>query len=323
MSKPTSKLDPPTVRELLEALGSRLELEVLAGEAGLERSLLSGRLQKPGLALTGSQEYLTSGCLQVLGRSEIRYLSLGDEPSSAAIEGLCDSGAPALLLTRGLDPPDELRRLAQERGVPLLRTPRDTGDAMELLYHFMAVRLAPKVKVHGVLMDIFGLGVLILGESGIGKSECALELVTRGHRLVADDAVEIRLIEDELVGTSPDISRHYLEVRGLGLINAREMFGITAVRETKAVEEAIRLVHFEVGKPYERLGESQGAWEVLGHRIPLREIPVAPGRNLAVLLEIAARQQLLREHGVDAVREIQANLARKLVPPGGDGQRRE
>lgn len=323
MSKPTSNLDPPTVRELLEALGSRLDLEVLAGEAGLERSLLSGRLQKPGLALTGAQEYLTSGCLQVLGRSEIRYLSTGEPPPSAAVESLCDSGAPAMLLTRGLEPPEELRRLAQERGLPLLRTPRDTAEAMELLYHFMAVRLAPRIKVHGVLMDIFGLGVMILGESGIGKSECALELVTRGHRLVADDAVEIRLIEDELVGTSPEISRHYLEVRGLGLINAREMFGITAVRETKAVEEAIRLVRFEVGRPYERLGESQGEWEVLGHPIPLREIPVAPGRNLAVLLEIAARQQLLREHGIDSVREIQANLARKLVPPGNEGGRRE
>ncbi len=308
---------------MVDALSQRFAFEVLAGSRGLDRALASPRLQKPGLALTGGLEYLHEGRLQVLGRSEARFLNRRSRGAAAAIGRLCDGSFPALLLVRGLAPPPTLVDAAEAGGVPLLSTAAVTGEVMEALFHFMAVRLAPRKTIHGVLMDIFGLGVLLLGESGIGKSECALELVTRGHRLVADDAVELRLIEDELIGASPELSRYYLEVRGLGLINAREMFGITAVAEIKAVEQAIRLVRFDATRSYERLGEEQAWWEVLGHRVPLREVPVAPGRNLAVILEIAARQQLLRARGIDAAAEIQAELARRLSerPPGEEESR--
>ncbi len=309
------------VRELVRALEARLSLVLVTGRDGLDRTLVSTRVQKPGLALVGTPELMIAERVQVLGRSEIRFLKDAGSAVDDALRSLCASKPPCILVTRDLKPPAALIAAAADAKIPVLCTPADTGEAMEQLYHFLGVRLAPSTRVHGVLMDLFGLGVLVLGESGIGKSECALELVSRGHRLVADDSIEVRRIEDELIGAAPEISRCFLEVRGLGLINARKMFGVAAVAETKAVEQAVRLVRYEPGRSYDRLGDSRKTWATLGIDIPLFELPVAPGRNLAVLLEIAARQRLLRDQGHDTLREIQASMARRLVrPPEGPGR---
>ncbi len=314
MSLVNPKYGTVTVRELVQALDPSLNLILLAGRDGLVREIRRSQLQKPGLALAGSMKHLYPDRIQVLGRSEIAYLFENLEQAERALSLLCSRGVPAILVTQGLQPPALLVELAADAGVPVICTKRETTVAIDLIHHFLAVRLAARIQIHGVLMDVFGVGMLILGDSGIGKSECALELVTRGHRLVADDAVEIRLIEGELIGASPATIRHFLEVRGLGLINTREMFGISSVKETKVVEQAIRLVPFEVGKSYDRLGDEGGAWELLEREVPLIELPVAPGRNVAVLIEIAARRRLLIEQGSDPVGEIQAAMARRLEP---------
>jgi HPr kinase/phosphorylase len=301
------------VRELVERLGAALELRVVAGEGNLDTQVLSSQIQKPGLILAGLFEYLDPRRVQIIGRSESRYLSERPVKGDRICRRLCGGNPPAFIVTLGNEPPPALAEGCRQRGIPLLTTPRTTGDTIELLYHFLAVRLAPGVKVHGVLVDVFGLGTLIVGESGIGKSECALDLVTRGHRLVADDSVEIKLIEGELLGRAPDLIRHTLEVRGVGLINPKQMFGITAVRETKVIEQAVRLVPLNANTVFDRLGERGLEWECLGRSIPLLELPVAPGRNLAVLIEITARRRLLHDEGYDAYTEVRAAMAKRMI----------
>lgn len=312
-SRDSHDVDPPTVRELVERLGSALELRVVAGENDLDTPVLNPQIQKPGLVLAGLFEYLDPKRVQVIGRSETRYLSERPSKGDRICKRLCERHPPMFLVTLGNPPPAALEEGCRQRGIPLLTTPRTTGDAIELLYHFLAVRLAPGVKVHGVLVDVFGLGTLIVGESGIGKSECALDLVTRGHRLVADDSVEIKLIEGELLGSAPELIRDTLEVRGVGLINPKQMFGITAVRETKVIEQAVRLVPLNADTVFDRLGERGLEWECLGRSIPLLELPVAPGRNLAVLIEITARRRLLHDEGYDAYAEVRAAMAKRMI----------
>ena len=307
--------DPVTVRELAHALDARLDFVVLTGREGLDREIVSIQLQKPGLVLTGAMDTLHSERIQVFGRSEVAFLNDSADHLERVMKRLCQRGVPAIFVTRGMKPPEKVLSMAGAAGIPVLATAHDTAETIDQIHHFLAVRLAPRVQVHGVLVDVFGVGILLIGESGIGKSECALELVTRGHRLVADDAVDVRLIEGELIGGSPELTRHYLEVRGIGLIDTREMFGISSVTETKVIDQAIRLVHYDPQRSYERLGAAGLEWEVLGHQVPLIELPVAPGRNVAVLLEIAARQRLLREQGSDPVGEIQAAMARRMGLP--------
>ncbi len=312
MSHPSS-VSAPTLQEFIGALAPRIPITVLSGEAHLDRPITSQAIQKPGLVLTGLFEYFHPERLQVIGRSEVRYLAEACERAADLASRLCDPGVPGFLVVSGLEVPPCLLESASRAGIPVLITARTAAEVMELGTHYLAVRLAPRVQVHGTLVDMYGLGVLIVGDSGLGKSESALELVTRGHRLVADDAVEIRLVEDHLYGTAPELTRHLMEVRGIGIINVREMFGVGAVRDDKAVEQVVRLFRFEPGMSCDRLGTETRRWEILGHSLPLVEIPVAPGRNLAVLVEIAARRQLLASKGKDASRELQRELARRLA----------
>lgn len=293
-----------SVRDFVSALGERLRLRVFGAEGSLERSITTPEIQKPGLVLTGFTEFYHPERLQFLGRSEIRFIREAGDRAPGICRGLCADGVPALLVTRGLDPPRALLDAADANSVPILVTPLDTAEAISIVLHHLAVRLAPRVRVHGVLVDVYGLGILILGESGIGKSESALELIARGHRLVADDIVEIRLIEDQLVGGAPQLSRDHMEVRGLGIMNAFEMFGITAIRESIRVEQVVRLIRFDPRRSFDRLGTRSSTWKALGHELSLYEIPVAPGRNVGVLLEVAARRLLLLRHGFDPARSI-------------------
>ncbi len=301
-----------TVRDLVTALGGRLELEIRGDDHSLDRLITTPEIQKPGLVLTGFVEFYHAERVQFFGRSEIRFLEQAGTRAIEIARQICSGPVPAILVTRSQEPPPALMNVASAAGVPLLITPRNTAEAIGIVLHHLAVHLAPRVRVHGVLVDVYGLGILILGESGIGKSECALELLARGHRLVADDAVEIRLVEDQLTGGPPALSRHHMEVRGIGIMNAFEMFGVTAVRESVLVELVVRLVRFDPQRPFDRLGAETGTWEALGRSLPLYEIPVAPGRNLAVLLEVAARRQLLLRHGRDAARDLREALSNRI-----------
>jgi HPr kinase/phosphorylase len=226
-----------------------------------------------------------------------------------------------VLITGGLAPPVELVLEAERAGLPLLRTTVVTPTAIAKLASILEDSLAERTMVHAVLMDILGLGVLIAGESGIGKSECALDLIVRGHRLVADDAVELRRRQETiLIGTCPELTRHHMELRGLGVINVKELFGIASTRSSKRVELVVQLERWDPTREYERLGLDRTSYEVLGLHIPLVRMPVAPGRNIAILVEVAARNQLLRSRGHDSARVFAARLdetLRRPILPGG------
>ena len=293
---------------------SGLDFDLLAGAAGLERRITLPYIQKTGLALTGFDEYLHAGRVLVFGESEVRFLERLDSPErTTALRRLLARDLPCVVVTTGLEAPPELRAEAERAAVPLLRTELATPVAIARLTTVLEDRLAPREMHHGVLLDILGLGVMLTGESGIGKSECALDLVVRGHRLVADDTVEIWCRGQAiLIGTCPDLTRHHVEVRGLGLVNVTDLFGVSATRSSKRVELVVHLERWEAGRKYDRLGLESEVVEILGLQLPRVTIPVGPGRNLAMLVEVAVRNQLLRSRGRHAARLLAARLESRL-----------
>jgi HPr kinase/phosphorylase len=306
-----------TVATLLNDVTSHegaIDLELVAGASGLTRRITNSHPQKTGLALAGFDTYLREGRALILGESEIRYLdSLDPAARLKALGRVLSHNLPCIVVTQGFAPPPELQHAAELAAVPLLRTRAATPDAMSRLLTLLEKYLAPRTMVHGVLMDILGLGVLVVGESGIGKSECALDLVVRGHRLVADDAVELRCRADSFVlGSCPETTRHHMEIRGLGLINVQDLFGVASTRTSKRVELVVQLERWEHGREYDRLGLDDQRYEVLGVKIPMIRMPVAPGRNVAILVEVAARNQLLRARGHHAAQRLVDRLDRRL-----------
>jgi HPr kinase/phosphorylase len=306
-----------------EAVG--LTLELLAGADGLRRLITSPHIQKTGLALAGFQEYLKPGRVLIFGESEIRYLEgLDAAGRTRAIQLALTLDFPCVLITGGFQPPSELVLEAERARLPLLQTRVPTPTAIAKLSAILEDSLAERVVLHAVLMDVLGLGILITGESGIGKSECALDLIVRGHRMVADDTVEVRRrSETMLIGTCPELTRHHMELRGLGVINVKELFGIASTRVSKRVEMVVQLERWDTGREYERLGLDDEYFEILGLRVPLLRMPVAPGRNIAILVEVAARNQLLRARGHHAARLLANRLEESLgqpAPPGPPGE---
>ena len=308
-----------TVRGLLEARPESvgLSIELLAGSSGLHRKITSPYIQKTGLALAGFHEYLQAGRILLFGESEVRFLESLDAAARLQALAKCfNAELPCLLLTGGADIAPEILLEGDRTGVPILRTSVPTAAAIGKLTAVLEDRLAHREIIHGVLIDILGLGVLIAGDSGIGKSECALDLVVRGHRLVADDTVEVRRRSESIViGACPEMTRHHMEVRGLGLINIRDLFGVAATRTSKRIELVVQLDRWDEGREYDRLGLDEAAYELLGLKVPLIRMPVAPGRNLAILVEVAARNQLLRMRGINAARELVARLDASLAAP--------
>jgi HPr kinase/phosphorylase len=305
------------LRDLAESRG--IDLELLAGASGVDRRITNQHPQKTGLALSGFDKYLREGRVLVLGESEVRFLeSLSPAERTAVVRRVFSHAIPCLVVTAGFTPPPELAIEADRAKLPLLKTRAATPVVMARLSAALDVYLAARAVVHGVLMDILGLGVLITGESGIGKSECALDLVVRGHRLVADDAVELRVRADSyLLGTCPELTRHHMEIRGLGLINVQDLFGVASTRRSKRVELVILLERWDPTREYDRLGLDEAHHETLGVRVPMLRMPVAPGRNLAILVEVAARNQLLRNGGLNSARRLADRLDAQL------GQTRE
>jgi HPr kinase/phosphorylase len=305
-----------TVASLLKSRAETIGLpfELLGGASGLERLISSPHIQKTGLALAGFDAYLQPARILIFGESEVRYLESLDSGSRMNVLAAAFShDIPCVLITGGWDPPVELLAASDRYHVPLLRTAVATPVSIAKIEYLLDDELAERQVIHGVLMDMLGLGVLIIGESGIGKSECGLDLVVRGHRLVADDTVEIRRRgETTLIGTCPELTRHHMEIRGLGLINIRDLFGVAAIRNSKRVELVVQLERWDPERDYERLGIDELRYDVLGLKVPLVRMPVAPGRSLGVLVEVAARNQLLRTRGLNAARDLANRLEQTL-----------
>jgi HPr kinase/phosphorylase len=300
--------------------GADLEFDLLAGAAGLERRITLPYIQKTGLALAGFDEYLRPGRVLVFGESEVRYLEQMDATTRrTALVRLLAHDFPCVILTLGLEAPPDLILEAERAGVPVLRTTASTPTTIARLTTFLEDRMASREILHGVLLDILGLGVLITGESGIGKSECALDLVGRGHRLVADDTVEVKVrSESVLIGTCPELTRHYVEIRGLGLVNVTDLFGVSATRSSKRIELVVQLERWETGREYDRLGLTVDAQTFMGVTVPMVRMPVAPGRNVAMLVEVAARNTLLRSRGRHAARLLAERLEERLARAADD-----
>ena len=313
----TSASEQPTisVREFVEGTRAQLSVRVLAGAAGLaERKITLARIQKLGLALAGFTHYIHPGRVQIVGQSEIWYLGqLSPERRAAAIELLALEQISCVLVTKDLLPPAEFLAAAERTALPLLQTPLVSSVAINLVTEFLEAALAPHELRHGVLLDAYGLGVLLEGESGIGKSECALDLIGRGHRLVADDTVEVRRISaEQLLGSAPELLREHMEIRGLGIINIRDLFGVAALSGPKQIGLTIRLERWRPAQEVDRLGIDARTVEILGVRVPHVLLPVSPGRNLATLVETAMRVHLLRMRGYNAAELLVARHAELL-----------
>ena len=272
---------------------------------------------RPGLQLMGFYEYFNPERMQIIGKMEFAYLSTIDEETrTQRLDALMSRHIPALIIARELPYFSEMLDLAKKYEVPLLRSKESTSNFISGLIAFLNLNLAPRITRHGVLIEIYGEGVFITGESGVGKSETAIELVKRGHRLVADDAVEIRKVSNiSLVGSSPDNIRHFLELRGIGIIDVKTLFGVESVKNTQSIDLVIKLEEWSRDKEYDRLGLKEEYTEILGNKVVCHSLPIRPGRNLAVIVESAAVNHRQKKMGYNAAQElynrVQANLAKK------------
>ncbi len=265
-------------------------------------------LNRPGLQLGGFYDYFDSDRIQIIGKNEDSFLRTFIDMETR-IDRFLSQKPPALVITRGLDVSEHAIKSAEKYGVPILRTQESTSAFMAALIAFLSVELAPRITRHGVLVEVYGEGMLIIGESGVGKSETAIELIKRGHRLIADDAVEIRRVSNKtLVGAPPENIRHFIELRGIGIINARRIFGMGAVKPSEKIDMVINLEIWDQNKVYDRMGIESEEAEILGLKVPQVTVPVRPGRNLAIILEVAAMNNRQKKMGFNAAKELLRRL---------------
>lgn len=299
------------VSEMVE----QFHLEVLAGDIGLKRTITVDDLHRPGLEMAGYFEYHPKERVQLLGKTELAFFEmLSPKTRRGRMQLFCSEVMPCIIVTRGLDIPREIIDVCQEQGVPLLRSRTATTILSSRITSFLEKKLAPTTTIHGVLVDVYGVGMLITGGSGIGKSETALELVKRGHRLVADDAVEIRQTSDNVLhGSAPELIRHLLEIRGIGIINVMTLFGAGAIRNTKRISVVISLENWQQDKQYDRLGIDEEITRIIDTDIPLVTVPVRPGRNLAVIIEVAAMNYRLKRMGYNAALQFTNKLTETIA----------
>jgi HPr kinase/phosphorylase len=304
-----------TVRDLLEQKGESLQLELLTGEVGLDRRITVPEISSPGLVLAGFTSRFLSKRLHVLGETEIAYLrSLSAAERRNSLDGFLRPDVPCVFITKSQTAPRELVEMAREREVPLIRTKLKTAEFYRRITPYLLEVFAPSTTVHGSLADVYGVGLLFVGRSGIGKSECVLDLVERGHRLVADDVVHIsRRGTDVLIGRAHELSYRYMEIRGIGLVDVSALFGIRAVRQQKRIEVVVELTDWESAGEVERTGLDAKTTEILGVELPHVIVPLNPGKNITVISEVVAMNHLLRYSGIDAAQNFNARLLRRMA----------
>jgi len=302
----------------LSAIMEKMKLENLTPEVDISKiKITQPDINRPAMQLTGYFEHFPETRMQVIGFVEHTYMqSLSEERKLEIYSEFFEYNIPTVIFCRELEPDALFRNIAVAHQVPLFMSKKSTSAFMAEVIRWLNVKLAPCVSVHGVLVDVYGEGVLITGESGIGKSEAALELIKRGHRLVTDDVVEIRRVSEEtLIGTAPDITKHFIELRGIGIVDVKALFGASSVRETQNIDLVIKLEDWDKDKEYDRLGLEEEYTEYLGNKVVCHSIPIRPGRNLAVICESAAVNHRQKKMGYNAAKElykrVQANLARR------------
>jgi HPr kinase/phosphorylase len=305
-----------TLSDLLRAKGETLSLELLTPDVGLDRECHDPDLSSPGLALTGFVRRFPSGRMQVLGETEICYLATLDaETVRERLTHFFSMDFPAAFVTKGQPVPDVLLEVATAAGTPVLRSYLTTKDFYHRIKAYLEVALAPTTTVHGSLADVYGVGLLFIGKSGIGKSECVLDLVERGHRLVADDLVMTsRRGNDVLIGRGTPLQRHRMEIRGIGIIDVQALFGIRATRQQKRIEVVVQLEEWDDSRSYDRTGLDREEAEILSVHLPKVTIPLNPGKNITVISEVVAMNHLLRYSGVDSAADFDRELRATLQP---------
>ena len=295
------------VKEVLRAMNFRI---AYMPKGGFDLPVSSTDINRPALALTGFTEHFDAFRIQLFGRAEMAYLeTLTDAERRQAIYNVFSRGIPLAIVARDQEPFPEMREFAEEYRVPLVISPEATTFVVSSLSAYLNKQLCSRITIHGVLVEVYGVGVLIRGDSGIGKSETAIELIKRGHSLVADDAVEIKRVSNiTLLGSAPPVIRHFIELRGIGVVDVHNLFGISAVKEVSKIDLVIELEHWVENKQYDRLGMENHTTDILGLQIPQLTVPVRPGRNLAVVVEVAAMNQQQKMLGYNAAKELNERI---------------
>jgi HPr kinase/phosphorylase len=312
--KPTAPPPSVLVSELLGDELSDLKLTLISGEQHLDNRITHPRVQKPGLAFAGYYDYIKPGRVQIVGESELTYLkTVAAVERAERLAHIASLPIPVLVVTKGLSPLPDLLEHFRARQVPILSSKALSSEVIKRLSYFLEDHLVPSTRVHGVLLDIYGLGVLLIGSSGVGKSEAALDLITRGHSLVSDDRVNIkRYPNGELIGYADEPIKHHMELRGLGIVNVKDLFGLAAVRDRRPIDLVVELELWQEGKVYDRLGLDETVYEILETPCPYIRMPLSLGRNVANLVEIAARNHVLKLQGTHSAREFARKLEEQL-----------
>lgn len=300
----------------LPQLIEKMDLENITPDIDVSHIKISQPdLNRPALQLAGFFDYFDSDRIQIIGHVENAYMQRMEKDHGYGIlSRLLDYKVPCIVFCRNIEVAPELIQLATTKGVPLLRSAKTTSSFMAEVIRWLNVELAPRISIHGVLVDVYGEGILIMGESGIGKSEAALELIKRGHRLVTDDIVEIKKVSDEtLIGTAPDITRHFIELRGIGIIDVKTLFGVESVKNTQSIDLVIKLEEWNKDREYDRLGLEENYIEFLGNKVVCHSIPIRPGRNLAIICESAAVNYRQKKMGYNAAQELYNRVTNNLM----------
>ena len=307
-------MDTITVGKIYREKKEGLELTLLTHEDGLKRAIPSNEIHRPGLALAGFVDRFAGKRTQVLGETEMSFLSSKDEPErKKALDNIFRFDLPCLIVTKGITPPAELLKAAERKGVPVFSSRLSTVEFINRLGVYLDSLFAPHTTIHGTLVDVYGVGLLYTGKSGVGKSECALDLVERGHRLVADDVVQIiRKAPQVIVGHGSELLGHHMEVRGIGIINMEKLFGIRAIRMQKRIEVQVNLAHWDDQVEFERLGVEDKYTTILGVEIPVVTIPVSPGKDITVISEVIAMNHMLKVYGEDSAKEFSKRHAEEI-----------
>ena len=310
-----------TVGDFIEKTKENLKVQLVAGESGLERTVAIPDINRPGLALAGYLDFFAFDRVQVMGLTEINYLKqLEPATMKDRLQRIFKYEIPCFIVTRGLTAPDEFLELANKASVPVLRSLLTTTKVVSKIIVFLDNQFAPETNLHGVLVDVYGVGVMIMGRAGVGKSECALELIERGHRLVADDVVFVRRRGDRfLYGEGSTLLQHHMEIRGLGIFDVKNIFGVGAIRNTKRIGLIVELEDWDPSKEYDRTGITEDSYTVLEVKLPKITVPVRPGRNMAIIVEVAALNHRLKEMGFDSEELLSEQLSQAFASTDKDG----